>query len=124
MLMSGGGRLYDDSVLISEMSDCGPIVFGRTCVTADLLDSVSMGLVEGDHFFCSTDKTCIRLIANKDGVGEPAEEVFEHEEPDMSSDRWRADRALVINAECLAWEKTMKEGTVYRFFLVKPHAVQ
>jgi hypothetical protein len=40
-------------------------------------------------------------------MSEPAEEVFEHEEADISSDGWRADRALVINAEGLAREKTV-----------------
>ena len=89
------------------MSDGGAIVFGGTGVAAEVLNAMSMNFVESNHFFSSVNKTCTRLIANKDSMGEPAEEVFEHEEPNISSDGWGADRALVINAEGLAWKKTV-----------------
>ena len=107
MLVTRGGGLYCYPVLVSEMSDGGPIVFGGTGVAAEVLNAMTMNFVESNRFFSSANKTCTGLVANKDSRGELAEEVFEHEETDVSSDGWGADCALVINAEGLAREKTV-----------------
>ena len=102
MLVAGSSWLYGDPMLIAKMSDGSPVIFRGTSIASDMLDSVSMHFVESDHFFSGTYKTSAGLITDKDSMSEPAEEVFEHGEADISSDGWRVDCALVINAEGLA----------------------